>query len=163
MCARIKIKLFVFRTVISRVQLCQISKGCRVSRHPSGVQDHPMNRIRKIYRVDRRQRKLYGMLYRRCLTGYLGRDAGVSWNATPRHYCNVFLHGGSDNLFSSPAFPLCVYKARFHDVKQETCHGLQHLCNICRMKMQSIWISPRSWPRWRKNANVINCYHNVTS
>ena len=29
--------------------------------------------------------------------------------------------------FPGPAFPLCVYKARFHDVKQETCHGLQQL------------------------------------
>ena len=65
--------------------------------------------------------------------------------------------------FPGPAFPLCVYKARFHDVKQDTCHGLQQLCSICRGKTQSFRISPRSWPRWRKNANVINCYHSVTS
>ena len=104
MCARIKIKLFVFRTVISRVQLCQISKGCRVSRHPSGVKDHPMNRIRKIYRVNLRQRKPYGMLYRSRLTGYLWRDAGVSWNTTPRHFCNVFLPDGSYHPFPQSSF-----------------------------------------------------------
>ena len=30
--------------------------------------------------------------------------------------------------FPSPAFPLCVYTVRLHDVKQEACHGLQRLC-----------------------------------
>ena len=29
--------------VISRAESCPISKGCRVSRHPSGAKDHPMN------------------------------------------------------------------------------------------------------------------------
>ena len=33
--------------VISRAESCPISKGCRVSRHPSGVKDHPMNGNRK--------------------------------------------------------------------------------------------------------------------
>ena len=117
MCAIIRTTWKAFRTVISRVEFCPISKGCRVSRHPSGVKDHPMNRIRKIYRVNLRQRKPYGMLYRSRLTGYLWRDAGVSWNTTPRHFCNVFLPGGSYNLFPSPVFPLCVYKVRLHDVE----------------------------------------------
>ena len=30
--------------------------------------------------------------------------------------------------FPSPAFRLCVYTVRLHDVKQEACHGLQRLC-----------------------------------
>ena len=47
MCAIIRIKGKVFRTVISRAEFYPISKGCRVSRHPSGVKDHPMNRIGK--------------------------------------------------------------------------------------------------------------------
>lgn len=47
MCAIIRIKGKAFRTVISRAESCSVSKGCRVSRHPSGVKDHPMNRIGK--------------------------------------------------------------------------------------------------------------------
>ena len=97
-------KLIVFRTVISRAEFCQISKGCRVSRHPSGVKDHPMNRIRKIYRVNLRQRKPYGMLYRSRLTGYLWRDTGVSWNATPWHFFNVFLPCGFYHPFPRSSF-----------------------------------------------------------
>ena len=154
MCARIKIKLFVFRTVISRVQLCQISKGCRVSRHPSGVKDHPMNRTRKIYRVNRRQGKLYGRqdnLYRRRLTDYLWRDAGVSWNTTPWHFCNVFLPGGSYHSFPQSSFsPVRLQSSLAQCRKQKTRHGLQHLCSICRLKIQSFRISPPSWPRWQK-------------
>ena len=151
MCARIKIKWKVFRTVISRAEFYPISKGCRVSRHPSGVQDHPMNRIRKIYRVDRRQRKLYGMLYRRCLTGYLWRDAGVSWNTTPRHFFNVFLPCGFYHPFPRSSFsPVRLQSSFARCRKQEACHSLQHLCSISRLKMQSFRISPRSWPRWQK-------------
>lgn len=100
-------KLIVFRTVISRAEFCQISKGCRVSRHPSNIKDNQMNKIGKIYRGDRRQRKLYRIqdsLYRRRLTGYLWRDAGVSRNATPRHYCNVFLPVGSYHPFPQSSF-----------------------------------------------------------
>ena len=41
MCAIIRIKWKAFRTVISRAESCSVSKGCRVSRHPSGVKDHP--------------------------------------------------------------------------------------------------------------------------
>ena len=33
--------------MISRVEFCPISKGCRVSRHPSDVKYHPMNGNRK--------------------------------------------------------------------------------------------------------------------
>ena len=151
MCAIIRIKGKVFRTVISRAEFCPISKGCRVSRHPSGVKDHPMNRIRKIYRVNLRQRKPYGMLYRSRLTGYLWRDAGVSWNATPRHFCNVFLPDSPYHLFPQSSFsPVRLQSSFARCRKQETCHGLQYLCSICRLKMQRFRISPRSWPRWRK-------------
>ena len=154
MCARIKMRLFVFRTVISRAELYPISKGCRVSRHPSGVNDNQMNRIWKIYRGDRRQRKLYGIqdsLYRRRLTGYLWRDAGVSWNTTPRHFCDVFLTDCSYNPFPQSSFsPVRLQSSFARCRKQEACHGLQYLCSICRLKMQRFWISPRSWPRWRK-------------
>lgn len=129
MCARIKMRLFVFRTVISRAGFYPISKGCRVSRHPSGVKDHPMNRIRKIYRVNRRQSKPYGMLYRSRLTGYLWRDAGVSWNTTPRHFFNVFLPDGSYHPFPQSSFPPVRLQGSFARCrKQETCHGLQRLC-----------------------------------
>ena len=159
MCAIIRIKGKVFSTVISRAEFYPISKGCRVSRHPSGVKDHPMNRIRKIYRVDRRQRKLYGMLYRRCLTGYLWRDAGVSWNTTPRHFFNVFLHDGSYHPFPQSRFP----PVRLHS-------------SFTRCKTGSLpWLAAPLW-KYRasghrlaadrageKYANVINRYHNVTS
>ena len=47
MCAIIRIKGKVFRTVISRAEFYPISKGCRVSRHPSDVKYHPMNGNRK--------------------------------------------------------------------------------------------------------------------
>ena len=129
MCARIKIKLFVFRTVISRAEFCQISRGCRVSRHPSNVKDNQMNKIGKIYRGDRRQRKLYRIqdsLYRRCLTGYLWRDAGVSRNATPRHFYNVFLPGDSYSPFPRSSFsPVRLQSSFARCRKQEACHSLQ--------------------------------------
>ena len=129
MCAIIRIKGKVFSTVISRAEFYPISKGCRVSRHPSGVKDHPMNRIRKIYRVDRRQRKLYGMLYRSRLTGYLWRDAGVSWNATPRHFYDVFLPDCSYHPFPQSSFSPVRLQSSFAQCrKQEACYGLQHLC-----------------------------------
>ena len=167
MCARIKIKLFVFRTVISRVQLCQISKGCRVSRHPSGVKDHPMNRIGKNYRGDCRQRKLYGIqdsLYRRRLTGYLWRDARVSRNATPWHYCNVFLPGGSYHSFPQSSFsPVRLQSSFARCRKQEACHGLQQLCNISGWRCRAFGYRLAADRAGEKYANVINRYHNVTS
>ena len=151
MCAIIRIKGKVFRTVISRAEFYPISKGCRVSRHPSDVKDHPMNRIQKIYRVNRRQRKPYGMLYRSRLTSYLWRDAGVSWNATPWHFFNVFLPCSFYHPFPRSSFsPVRLQSSFARCRKREACHGLQHLCNICRLKVRSFWISPRSWPRWRK-------------
>ena len=47
MCAIIRIKGKVFRTVISRAEFYPILKGCRVSRHPSDVKYHPMIGNRK--------------------------------------------------------------------------------------------------------------------
>ena len=164
MCARIKIKLFAFRTVISRVQLCQISKGCRVSRHPSNVNDNQMNRIWKIYRVNRRQSKPYGILYRSRLTGYLWRDAGVSWNATPWHFCNVFLPGGSYNLFPSPVFPLCVYKVRLHDVEnRKPAMAYSTFAAFADWRCSASGYRLTADRAGEKYANVINRYHNVTS
>ena len=151
MCAIIRITWKAFRTVISRVEFCPISKGCRVSRHPSGVQDHQMNRLRKIYRVSQRQGKLYGILYRSRLNGYLWRGAGVSWNTTPRHFCDVFLPDCSYNPFPQSSFsPVRLQSSFARCRKQEACHGLQYLCSICRLKMQSLRISPRSRPHWQK-------------
>ena len=144
MCAIIRIKGKVFRTVINRAEFCPLSKGCRVSRHPSGVKDHPMNRIRKIYRVNRRQSKPYGILYRSRLTGYLWRDAGVSWNTTPRHFCNVFLPGGSYHPLPRSSFsPVRLQNLFARCRKQEACHGLQHLCIIYKLKMQSAFLRPK--------------------
>lgn len=52
---------------------------------------------------------------------HLGGICQQRRNATPWHYYNVFLPGGSDNQwlidFPSPAFPLCVYKVRLPDVE----------------------------------------------
>ena len=47
MCAIIRITWKAFRTVISRAESCSVSKGCRVSRHPSDVKYHPTNGNRK--------------------------------------------------------------------------------------------------------------------
>ena len=167
MWARIKIESFLFRTVISRAVFFKSRKGVAFRDTLLTLRIIKWKQIRKIYRVNRRQRKLYGIqesLYRSRLTGYLWRDARVSWNATPRHFCNVFLPGGSYHPFPQSSFSSVRLQSAFARCrKQETRHGLQHPCSICRLKIQSFRISPRSWPRWRKNANVINCYHNVTS
>ena len=162
MCAIIRIKEKVFSTVISRAEFCPISKGCRVSRHPSGVQDHQMNRLRKIYMVSQRQGKLYGILYRSRLNGYLWRGAGVSWNTTPRHFCDVFLPDCSYNPFPQSSFSPVRLQSSFARWNQEACHGIQHLCNIsgwrCRASRYRL-----AADRAGKNVNVINRYHNVTS
>ena len=72
--------------------------------------------IRKIYRVNRRKSELSGIqdsFYRSRLTGYLWRDAGVSWNTTPRHYCNVFLPGGSYHPFPRSSFSTVRLQSSF--------------------------------------------------
>ena len=124
----------------------------RVSRFatPFWHKDHLMNRIRKICRVNRRQSKPYGILYRSRLIGYLRRDAGVSWNTTPRHFYDVFLPDCSYHPFPQSSFFPVRLQSSFARWKQEACHGIQHLRSICRRKIQSFRISPRSWPRWGK-------------
>ena len=151
MCAIIRIKRKVFSTVISRRNLVPSRKGVAFRDPLLTLNIIQWTETVRIYRVNLRQRKPYGMLYRNRLTGYLWRDAGVSWNATPRHFYNVFLPGDSYNPFPRSSFsPVRLQSSFARCRKQEACHGLQYLCSICRLKMQRFRISPRSWPRWRK-------------
>ena len=150
MCAIIRITWKAFRTVISRVEFYPISKGCRETRHPSDVKYHPMNGNRKDLQGQPEaeeavrntvQKPLDRLSVKRC-RGVVKRD-------TP-----AFLRCVSARLFLSSISTVQISPVRlqssFARWKQEACHGIQHLCSICRRKTESFRISPRSWPRWRK-------------
>lgn len=145
MCAIIRIKGKVFRTVISRAEFYLISKGCRVSRHPSDVRYHPMNGNRKDLQGQPKTEQTVRNTVQKPLDRLsVKRCRGVVKHDTPA-FLQCVLPGGSYHPLPQSSFsPVRLQSSFARCRKQEACHGLQHLCSICRLKMQRFWISPRS-------------------
>ena len=150
--------------VISRAESCPISKGCRVSRHPSDVKDHPMNRIRKITGATGGRANRTEYCIEAARSAIREEIPGCRETRHPGMFAMYFCPVIPIIHFPGSAFPLCVYKGRLHDVENRkhamVCSafaafaGGRHRASGYRLAADRAG---------EKNANVINRYHNVTS